>query len=1276
MHLLLAQQGTISDGDEAIDLGQSPGDILFLSAADTELAAIAAAHAGGAAGHSLRLASLMSLKHPMSVDTYVERTARHAKLIIVRALGGASYFHYALEALHAVAARSGAMIAVLPGDSKPDAGLTPFSNVALEDLNALWGYLIEGGDANARGFLAYAAAMLSGAEKPAPAAPLMKAGIWWPGRGLVGVEEWKGLVTSVSAGTTLSDEEEGTTHSTEEVGCKPTDRPTVAIAFYRALVQSGETRPVEPLIEALQAQGLRPLPVFAYSLKDPVSKGILESIFADLKPEVVINTTGFAVSAPGADREPTVLEANDAIVLQAIFSASSREAWAASSQGLSARDLGMNVALPEVDGRVLSRAVSFKAAARYDAAVEANIVSSEPDAGRMTYVAALAANWARLRQRNAAERRVALVMANYPNRDGRLGNGVGLDTPAGTIEVMRAMEAVGYPVADIPADGDALMRHLMAGPTNSGFDGKVVRERLSLSRYKNFFSSLPNQIQDEVMARWGGPETDPYMRDGGFALPFARFGGLLIGIQPARGYHIDPKESYHSPDLVPPHGYFAFYAFLREEFGADAVVHMGKHGNLEWLPGKALALSETCYPEAILGPLPHLYPFIVNDPGEGTQAKRRTGAVIIDHLTPPLTRAESYGPLKDLEALVDEYYEASGGDPRRIRLLSRQILELVADIGLDRDAGIAKGESEGEALKKLDAYLCDLKEMQIRDGLHVFGVSPEGRLLTDLTVALARVPRGLGEGGDASLQRAIAGDAGLGAVDPLDCDMAALWTGLRPAILADLLDTPWRSNGDTVERVELLAAKLVSGEISCPPPWSQTRVVLDEIEARLKPSILACGPAEIASLLRGLDGRFVPPGPSGAPTRGRPDVLPTGRNFYSVDSRAVPTPAAYELGKKSAELLIRRYVQDHGEWPVSFGLTAWGTSNMRTGGDDIAQALALIGVKPVWDMASRRVTGYEIIPPAMLRRPRVDVTLRISGFFRDAFPEQIALFDKAIRAVGALDEDAADNPIAGRMRGEAARLTAAGLDEKAAAKRAGYRIFGSKPGAYGAGLQALIDEKGWERRADLAEAYLVWGSYAYGAGEEGRAERGVFEERLRSIQAVVQNQDNREHDLLDSDDYYQFEGGMAAAAEALGGARPAIYHNDHSRPEKPVIRSLEEEIGRVVRGRVVNPKWIEGVMRHGYKGAFEISATVDYLFAFAATTGAVGNHHFEAVYQAFVADPTVRDFMAEKNPAALSEMKERLMEAIERKLWTPRSNSAQFDLSEVNETRKRAGSQS
>jgi cobaltochelatase CobN len=1237
MHLLLSQKGSIADADEAIDLGQTPGDILFLSAADTELAAIASAKAAGGASHrSVRVASLMTLKHPMSVDTYIERTARHARLIIVRALGGASYFAYVLDALLA-AAREGIALVVLPGDDKADPGLDRYSTVAPADRNALWAFLNEGGSDNARGLLDYAAAMVDGAPRPGEAVPLMRAGVW-----LAPVSPYPEPV-------------EGTGK-----------RGIAAIVFYRALVQSGQTAPVKALVDALAARGFAVTPLYVSSLKDPVSIAAVERSFAEAPPDVVINATGFAVSAPGGETKGTVLESTGAPVLQVVFSGSARSAWEASAQGLSARDLAMHVALPEVDGRVLSRAVSFKSAERYDETVEANIVAHEPLADRIDFVADLAVNWARLRRTAPSDRRVAIVLANYPNRDGRLGNGVGLDTPAGTIEVLKAMQGAGYVVDDLPADGDALITALMAGPTNAAVDAREIRETTALNDYKAFFATLPASIQEEVVARWGALEQDPFILGDRFALPLMRFGETVVGIQPARGYNIDPKETYHAPDLVPPHGYIAFYAWLRTVYGAHAIVHMGKHGNLEWLPGKALALSDRCYPEAVFGPTPHVYPFIVNDPGEGTQAKRRSSAVIIDHLTPPLTRAESYGPLKDLEALVDEYYQSLGTDPRRIRLLKRQILDLVRDIGLDHDAGIANGDGDDAALEKLDAYLCDLKEMQIRDGLHVFGVAPEGRLLTDLTVALARVPRAQGEGGDQSLQRAIALDAVL-EFDPLDCDMAEVWKGSKPTILADLTPDPWRTAGDTVERIELLAARLVRGEVNCLADWTATRAVLQELETRLKPSIVASGPAEIAGTLAALDGRFVPPGPSGAPTRGRPDVLPTGRNFYSVDSRAVPTPAAWELGRKSAELLITRYAQDHGDWPTSLGITAWGTSNMRTGGDDIAQALALIGVKPLWDHASRRVTGYEIIPPAMLGRPRVDVTLRISGFFRDAFPDQIALFDKAVRAVGALDEDAAENPIASRMRAEAEALKAQGMEEKAAMKRAGYRVFGSKPGAYGAGLQALIDEKGWAERADLAEAYLVWGSYAYGAQAEGIAERGLFEERLGTVEAVVQNQDNREHDLLDSDDYYQFEGGMTAAVEALKGARPAVYHNDHSRPEKPVIRSLEEEIGRVVRARVVNPKWIAGVMRHGYKGAFEIAATVDYMFAFAATTGAVRDHHFELAYHAFLVDEDVRDFMREKNAEALKETSARFMEAIDRGMWTPKSNSAKFDLAKLME---------
>ncbi len=1234
MHLLLAQKGTLADADEAIDLGQSPADIVFLSAADTELAALAAAHGDGA-GPSLRLANLLQLSHPMSVDVYCECTIARSRLAVVRLLGGESYWSYGLEALAATAKKEGVRLAVLPGDDRPDPALARFCTLEPNHCDRLWQYLLHGGPDNAAGFLAYCAHLLGEADEPAGAAPLIKAGCWWPGEGVCTLDA---IAPHWRAG-----------------------RPVTAITFYRALVQSGGLAPIEAMVAALDERGLNALPVFVTSLKDPVSAETVRTIFAQTNPDVVLNATGFAVSSIAGEHTGTVLDEGGTLVLQVVLAGTSEAQWREAAQGLTARDLAMNVALPEVDGRVLSRAIAFKNAERHDERTQANIVTHEPTADRVDFVADLAANWARLRAKRPAARKVALVLANYPNRDGRLGNGVGLDTPAGTIEVLRALAREGYEVGEIPAEAGALMRELQQGPTNAGVGRRIVREAILLSQYKDFFESLSVQIQNQVLQRWGEPQADPFYQQqrGTFAVPALLLGNVAVGIQPARGYNIDPKETYHSPDLVPPHGYLAFYAWLRKGFGADAIVHMGKHGNAEWLPGKALSLSADCYPEAALGAVPHLYPFIVNDPGEGSQAKRRTSAVIIDHLTPPLTRAESYGPLRDLEALVDEYYEASGGDPRRLKLLGRRIVDLMADTGLDADAGVEQGDDEGAKLEKLDAYLCELKEMQIRDGLHVFGRSPQGRLRTDLAVALVRVPRGAGEGGDASLQRALADDLlQIADFDPLDCDMAARWAGPKPAVLGEVSDEPWRSAGDTVERIELLAAKLVCGGAQMPGGWPRTAAVLDQVRERILPAVDACGEREIGGLLSGLDGRFVPPGPSGAPTRGRFDVLPTGRNFYSVDSRAVPTPTAWELGHKSAELLITRYRQDHGEWPTSFGLSAWGTSNMRTGGDDIAQALALIGAKPVWDHASRRVTGYEVITLAELGRPRIDVTLRISGFFRDAFPAQIDLFDGAVRAIGALEEEACDNPIAARMAEERSRLIDEGIGEDEAGRRAGHRIFGSKPGAYGAGLQVLIDEEGWADRGDLAQAYLAWGGYAYGARADGDEERETFIRRLESVEAVIHNQDNREHDLLDSDDYYQFEGGMTAAVEHVSGARPAIYHNDHSRPERPVIRALDDEIGRVVRARASNPKWIEGVMRHGYKGGFEMAATVDYLFAFSATTGAVRNHHFDLVYEAYLGDERVREFLSDANPAALAEMARRFAEAVERGLWTPRSNSA------------------
>jgi cobaltochelatase CobN len=1296
VHLLAAKPGTISDGSEAVDLGQTPGDIVVFSAADTELACLAQARAAlPDDAPSLRLANLLFLAHNLSVDKYLDDVVQHAKLVVVRLLGGVRYWPYGVEELGALCRERGIALAVLPGDDQPDPELTSLSTLPPADAHRLWQYCVQGGPDNARNLMLYAGSLIGYRADWREPATLLRAGLYWPGLPQPSLDHLRRR-------------------------WQP-DRPGAAIVFYRAVLQSGDLAAIDALIAALAAVGLNALPVYATSLKEPVAADLLRDLLGKTKPSIVLNATAFALSQPGAASSETPFDAADCPILQVVFASGTEESWRAGTNGLSARDIAMHVALPEVDGRILSRAIAFKAEQRRDPLTQCPIVTYRPLPDRVAFVTDLAAAWTRLRATPPSERRIVLILANYPNRDGRIGNGVGLDTPAGTIEVLRALDGAGYTIADAPTDGAALIQVLLGGSTNQlesppslagggrgrGLapdganesvhlqsesdeqwpNGFFARSRaqtpppapsrkgrggmeFALSDYHAFFDSLPERLRTQVTERWGAPERDPFVAGGAFHLPIHRFGNIVVGIQPARGYNIDPAATYHSPDLVPPHGYLAFYAWLRRAFGADAIVHMGKHGNLEWLPGKALALSEECWPEAALGPLPHLYPFIVNDPGEGAQAKRRGAAVIVDHLTPPLTRAETYGPLRDLEHLVDEYYEAAGLDPRRCRLLRDRILELAGSIGLDQDCGVTRADDQDAALGKLDNHLCELKELQIRDGLHVFGVSPTDEQLTDLLIALTRLPRDRGEGRDASLLRALARDLGLD-FDPLTATLGDPWTGPRPPVLmpetvGETLD-PWRSNGDTVERLERLAKRLVDGTQQPRDEWTVTRAVIDFIDTELRPTVAGCGTSEVDGIVAGLDGRFVAPGPSGAPSRGRLDVLPTGRNFYSVDTRTVPTPTAWQLGWKSAALLLERYRQDHGAWPKSLALSAWGTANMRTGGDDIAQALALMGVRPTWDTGSGRVSGFEILPLSVLDRPRVDVTLRISGFFRDAFPAQIDLFDSAVRAVAALDEPEDENPMATRVRHDASAMTAAGVPAEAAAKRAGFRVFGSKPGAYGAGLQALIDERGWETAGDLARAYVAWGGYAYGAGAQGAAEHRLFESRLAAVDGVLHNQDNREHDLLDSDDYYQFEGGLAVAVKELSGRGPAVYHNDHSRPEAPRIRSLDEEIARVVRARVVNPKWIRGVMRHGYKGVFEMAATVDYMFAFAATSGCVADHHFDAVFDAYVDDSAVRDFMLEHNPAAAREIAERLLEAQDRGLWRPKSNSSHARLRELAE---------
>lgn len=1269
MHKIAATPGGWNPQAEGvIFIQQTPAPIVFISAADTDIQTLAAASSKMPLDFpKVRAVNLLQLQQQLTIDTYAEEILGRAEVIILRLLGGRSYWSYGLETLRATVEKTQAKLIVMPGEDSPDPDLISHSNVSLSAVNQLWRYFTEGGVQNFVNALEFAAdTCLKTTYNPPLPQTVSRVGIY----------DWGGSARACLE-TSPPDSEppkSSLLRGTLTTSCSPLikggwggspglpTQPKVGILFYRAHYLSGNLAPIDALCQALLDRNLVPVPVFVSSLREPDLQVELLEYFQpkDAEPiQLLINTTSFAISGFNSqESEQNTLKLLDVPVLQAIFSGGGLEQWESELQGLSPRDVAMNVALPEVDGKIITRAVSFKAVQSWNSELETDVVGYVAAVDRISFVADLTTNWVNLKQTPAANRRIAIILANYPTRNARLANGVGLDTPASCVEILKAMQQAGYQVDNIPSSGNELIEMLISGVTNDpeGRELRPVNQYLDLAEYQEYFETLPQQVQDGICNRWGlatGEKTE-LLTANLFPIPGIQFGNVFVGIQPSRGYEIDPSLNYHAPDLEPTHNYLAYYYWLRQNFGAQAIIHAGKHGNLEWLPGKSVALSSNCYPEVALGAMPNFYPFIVNDPGEGSQAKRRSQAVIIDHLTPPMTRAELYGPLQQLEALIDEYCEAQSLDPSRLPMIRDRIVALTNKENLDKDLGIQLNKSEfTEFITRTDGYLCELKESQIRDGLHIFGQCPEGRQLRDLIIAIARHPSTNRIG----LTRALAEDSGY------DFD-------------------PLTTAGDLTAELEDKAAELVDNLIQniCVNPRSSavqsavakniqigqaTQPELDWIQNNLLPSLLQTN-QEITNLLRGLDGRHIPSGASGAPTRGRPDVLPTGRNFYSVDIRAIPTETAWRVGRVAAETLIERYTQENGEYPKTLGLSVWGTSTMRTGGDDIAEALALIGVQPIWDGPSRRVVDFEILPVSVLGRPRVDVTLRISGFFRDAFFNLIDLFDSAVKAVADLDEPAESNPLAAQVKQEIQDWESTGLSREEAEVRSHFRVFGSKPGAYGAGLQGIIEAQNWTDDADLATAYINWSSYAYTSStssnlagdvpevkqsEWGCSAPEAFTKRLGQMQIVLQNQDNREHDILDSDDYYQFQGGMTAAIRNLQGKNPATYFGDNSIPENPKVRQLREEIARVYRSRAVNPKWIEGAMRHGYKGAFEIAATVDFLFAYDATANCVEDFMYEGIAEAYIFDEKVHAFIQSNNPWALRDMAERLLEARQRGLW-------------------------
>ena len=1175
----------------------------LLSTSDTDLLSARASGAGWRLGNPARLDG-----------SGIAALAEGSELVVVRILGVRRQYEDLLAPLLA----GPAPVVVLGGEQIPDAELMELSTVPMGVATEAHGYLAQGGPENLtqlHRFLSDTVLLTGEGFEPPSVAP-----------------DWGLLERAPRTGS----------------------GPTVAVLYYRAHHLAGNTAFVESLCAAIEDAGGRALPVFTSSLRT-VAPELLETLrTADALVVTVLAAGGSrpATASAGGDDgawDVGALAELDVPVIQGLCLTRSREEWAADDDGLSPLDVGNQVAIPEFDGRLISVPFSFKETD------EDGLTSYVPDPERAARVAGTAVAHARLRHTPPAERRIVLMLSAYPTKHARIGNAVGLDTPASVVRLLAAMAGAGYDigpfdgpdalpgVADL--DGDALFHALIAAGgqdenwlTEEQLAGNPVR--IPAAEYRRFFDTLPEDLRASVVEHWGEAPGSLFVDGSGDdqAIVFAalRAGNVVVMVQPPRGFGENPIAIYHDPDLPPSHHYLAAYRWLRAGrdaggFGAHAMVHVGKHGNLEWLPGKTVGLSASCGPDAAIGDLPLVYPFLVNDPGEGSQAKRRAHATLVDHMVPPMARAESYGDIARLEQLLDEHANIAAMDPAKLPAVRAQIWTLLQAAKLDADLGLNERPADDhfdEMILHVDGWLCEIKDSQIRDGLHVLGTPPSGRSRVDLVVAMLRA-RQIWGGSVAlpGLREALGltedGTAGLAATDAVEALADALVSGMeergwRAEAIADVVTGVLGTSNDQV--VDVL------------------RFAVDEVVPRLERTT-----DELDATLHALDGGYVPAGPSGSPLRGLVNVLPTGRNFYSVDPRAVPSRLAWETGQAMAESLLDRYRADTGEWPRSVGLSVWGTSAMRTSGDDVAEVLALLGVRPVWDEASRRVTSLEPVPLEELGRPRIDVTVRISGFFRDAFPHVVTMLDDAVTLVAGLDEPEDANYVRSHVEADVA-----GHGDR---RRATARVFGSKPGAYGAGLLSLIDSRDWRGDADLAEVYAVWGGYAYGRDLDGVQARPDMEAAYRRIAVAAKNVDTREHDIADSDDYFQYHGGMVATVRALTGTAPRAYIGDSTRPEQVRTRSLTEETARVFRARVVNPKWLAAMRRHGYKGAFELAATVDYLFGYDATTGVVADWMYEKLAETYVLDPENREFLEKSNPWALHGIAERLLEAVDRKMW-------------------------
>lgn len=1103
MHILATTSSSLDDLIEPVDLNQPRADVVVLSFSASDLAGLErgwAVHGDGAL--SMVSANLSELRHPMSVDLWMEKTAEHAKLILIRILGGADRWRYGVDQLSRMARQRGIKLVLLPGEcSERDEKLEAASTVDLETLNAILAFFRAGGAENMGRVAAGLSAFAKGDAWPDMVAePLPKSGFYRPGDGLVALED--------------------------ALSGFPDNAPLLPILFYRSMLLAADVAPIDALFEALRERGFAPLPIFVSGLKDHDAIHFLEQTLLDLKPAAIIAATAFASQT---DESGTALfERLGVAAFQVIMATTRRDGWVDNLRGLNPSDLAMHVVLPELDGRMLAGVISFK---QPDTTGGQGLVNT-PEPDRIEQVTNRVSAFLRLKHAAASQRRIVILMPDYPGAaPGRTGYAVGLDVPQSVLEMLRDLRDAGYAVDDIPQTARELLDRIEAGTASFGAD-----------RYGAFRASMPADASQALDDTWGDVAEDDAFEGGAFHFRAAQFGAVTVALAPDRGRNEDRRVDYHDPTLPPRHALVAFGAWMQQGLGAHAIIHVGAHGTLEWLPGKTVALSQACFPEIVTGPLPIIYPFIVSNPGEAAVAKRRIAAVAIGHVPPVLIEAGLSPDQMALEQLVDEYAQADGLDRRRRDRLAKLIVEKAQETGLAADAGIDMGDDADTALSRIDAFLCDLKDFAIKDGQHVFGRCAD--------------------------------------------------------------DEP-----DSLRRQSAVAEK--------------------------------------AALLSALDGLHIVPGPSGAPARGRLDVLPTGRNLYAADPRTMPTRTAFELGRMAGEEVLRHHLQSHGDWPKHIVFDLWGSASLRNGGEDVGHALHLMGARPIHDMATGRVTGIEVLPPAVLGRPRVDVTFRISGLFRDMFPTLIALLDATAKAIARREEASGDNPLG---------------EEAAQLGHIPARIFGSAPGTYGAGIEEKLSSGKWDEREDLGQAYLDAASHAYG-GADGLSvyADGTFVGQVEKAELLVHTGDDPGRDILDGSSDVAFIGGFAAAKATLGQSADVVAL-DTTDPARPRARSIAQAITRVVRARAINPRFIAGQMRHGPRGASEFAETVDRLIGFAETTHAVPSSLIDALYDAYFGNDEVREFILRENPQAAAAMARRFLSARHRSLWHSRRNAVDAEL--------------